>query len=155
MFETPSGKIELYSSDAQHKWGTSPLPDYKPVNYVSDDKFPLLFMTPNSGSRIHSQFGNLKIIKESVPEPSVGISTEDATVRNISTGTKIRVFNENGEIFSVANISNRIPAGSVVLPNGIWYEEGGGGNHLIAGKETDMGFGAAFHDNRVEVERVD
>jgi anaerobic selenocysteine-containing dehydrogenase len=155
-FETPSGKIELYSSEAQYKWGASPLPDYKPVDYVTgDDLFPLVFITPNSASRIHSQFGNLRIIKDSVPDPSVDISPGDAVKRNISNGDKIRVFNQYGEIFSVAKISNRIPAGSVVLPNGIWYEEGGGGNHLIAGAETDMGFGAAFHDNRVEVERVD
>ena len=33
--------------------------------------------------------------------------------------------------------------------------EGGGGNQLIAGEETDIGFGAAFHDNRVEIEGVD
>ena len=45
--------------------------------------------------------------------------------------------------------------GTVVLPNGVWCNEGGGGNHLIDGRETDMGYGAAFHDNQVEVERVD
>ena len=48
-----------------------------------------------------------------------------------------------------------MPAGSVVLPNGIWINEGGGGNLLIAGQETDMGYGAAFHDNMVEVEIAD
>jgi len=155
-FETPSGKIELYSSAAQEKWGTSPLPDYTPINLDSEeDKLPLIFITPNTGSRIHSQFGNLKIIKETVPELSVAISPEDAGKRNISNGIKIRVFNHSGEIYSVAKISNRIPAGMVALPNGIWFNEGGGGNHLITGKETDMGFGAAFHDNRVEIERVD
>ena len=70
------------------------------------------------------------------------------------TGQKIRVYNQTGEIVSVAKVSNRVPQGSVVLPNGIWFHEGGGGNNLIAGCETDMGYGAAFHDNRVEVERV-
>jgi anaerobic selenocysteine-containing dehydrogenase len=155
-FETPSEKIELYSPEAQSIWGVSPLPDYTSNDPVKGDElYPLVFVTPNTGSRIHSQFGNLKIIKESVPEPAVGISTEDAARRNIYSGDKIRVFNQTGEITSVATISNRIPEGLVVLPNGIWYNEGGGGNHLITGRETDMGFGAAFHDNMVEVERVD
>ena len=155
-FETPSGKIELYSSEAQTRWGTSPLPDYTLYNPpTGEEMFPLVFITPNTGSRIHSQFGNLKIITETVPEPAVGISPGDAAKRNISSGHKIRIFNQTGEIISVARISNRVPSGSVVLPNGIWYNEGGGGNHLIAGRETDMGYGAAFHDNRVEVERVD
>jgi anaerobic selenocysteine-containing dehydrogenase len=155
-FETPSGKIELYSSEAQTKWGISPLPDFTPHDSPPGEEiFPLVFITPNTGSRIHSQFGNLKIIKESVPEPAIVISPEDAAKRCISSGDKIRIFNKSGEINSIAKISNRVQAGMVVLPNGIWYNEGGGGNHLIAGRETDMGFGAAFHDNRVEIERVD
>lgn len=154
-FGTPSGRIELYSTDAQSKWGTSPLPDYTHLNPAEGGLFPLVFITSNTGSRIHSQFGNLKIIKATIPEHAVRISPADAASRNISSGHKIRVFNETGDIISVAEISNRIPAGSVVLPNGIWFNEGGGGNHLIAGRETDMGHGAAFHDNRVEIERVE
>lgn len=155
-FETPSGKIELFSLEAQTRWGTSPLPEYKSCYPQNEgDNYPLTFITSNTGSRIHSQFGNLKIIKETIQEPAVGISPIDASLRNISTGDKIRVYNLTGEIFSNARISNRVQTGTVVLPNGVWFNEGGGGNHLIAGRETDMGFGAAFHDNRVEVEKAD
>jgi anaerobic selenocysteine-containing dehydrogenase len=154
-FDTPSGKIELFSSEAHRLWGVSKLPDWVPVSHKHDDNcYPLTFLTPNTGSRIHSQFGNLKIIKENIQSPAVGISPIDADKRNISTGQKIRIFNQIGEIISVAGVTNRVPAGVVVLPNGIWLAEGGGGNSLIASKETDMGYGAAFHDNMVEVERV-
>jgi anaerobic selenocysteine-containing dehydrogenase len=155
-FETPSGKIELYSAEAQKRWGISPLPEFKSSNSNSSEiDFPLILITPNSGSRIHSQFGNLKIIKETVAEPCVRISPPDAKTRKISAGEKIRVFNKNGEIISFAFISNRIQKGTIVLPNGIWMDDGGGGNHLISGLETDIGFGAAFHDNMVEVEKVE
>jgi anaerobic selenocysteine-containing dehydrogenase len=155
-FDTPSGKIELYSSEAQSLWGVSALPDYVPISDHNAGKiYPLTFITPNMGSRIHSQFGNLNIIKEIIPGAAVAVSNVDAMERNISSGEKIRIFNENGELFSVANVSNRVPSGSVVLPNGIWFEEGGGGNNLISGRETDMGYGAAFHDNKVEIERTD
>ncbi|MBK7627711.1 MAG: molybdopterin-dependent oxidoreductase [Bacteroidales bacterium] len=154
-FDTPSGKIELYSEEAKLKWGISQLPQYISQSIdASAENYPLTFITPNTGSRIHSQFGNLKIIKESVPEPAAGISVADAKKRNISTGDRIRIFNQIGEIISFARVTNRIPKGSVVLPNGIWYGEGGGGNTLIEGRETDMGYGAAFHDNKVEVERI-
>ncbi len=155
-FETPSGKIELYSNEAEEKWGISPLPDFTPVGYAPDkEMFRLVFITPNTGSRIHSQFGNLGIIRETSVEPAVGISPEDARERNITTGQKVKVFNKTGAIISKVNISNRIAPGLVVLPNGLWFNEGGGGNHLIAETETDIGFGAAFHDNRVEVIRFD
>jgi anaerobic selenocysteine-containing dehydrogenase len=155
-FDTPSGKIELYSSEAMVKWKISPLPEYTGINYTEEaKKFPLQFITPNTGSRIHSQFGNLKIIKETNPEPVVRISPVDASGRNIRTGQKVKVYNQTGELISIAEISNRIPSGLIVLPNGTWLNEGGGVNQLIAGVETDIGFGAAFHDNRVEIERID
>lgn len=155
-FDTPSGKIELYSSEAMVKWKISPLPEYTGINYTEEaKKFPLQFITPNTGSRIHSQFGNLKIIKETNPEPVVRISPVDASSRNIRTGQKVKVYNQTGELISIAEISNRIPSGLIVLPNGTWLNEGGGVNQLIAGVETDIGFGAAFHDNRVEIERIE
>jgi len=153
-FDTPSGKIELYCSTANEKWGVSPLAQYNPyLAGPGDEKYPLIFITPNTGSRIHSQFGNLKIIRETAMQPAVEISPADASKRKINDGDKIRIFNKAGEVVSIARISNRVPLGSVVLPNGIWLSEGGGGNHLITARETDMGFGAAFHDNRVEVEK--
>lgn len=154
-YETPSGKIELLSSQAELLWKVSPLPDYVKINDENyKNNYPLNFITSNTGSRIHSQFGNLKIIKETVPEPAVGIAPFDAAIRNISSGQKIRVYNQSGEILSFATVSNRVPAGTVVLPNGIWFDEGGGGNNLIPGTETDMGYGSAFHDSTVEVERI-
>ena len=115
----------------------------------------LYFITSNTGSRIHSQFGNLKIIKRHVPEPAVGISPADAEARNISSGQKIRVYNQSGEIFSLLQefqTGCRQELLFFQMVSGL--NEGGGGNHLIAGSETDMGYGAAFHDNRVEVERI-
>ena len=154
-FDTPSGKIELVSDQASELWGVSMLPDYqedKPSD--RDVNFPLTFITPNTGSRIHSQYGNLEIIKEMSEIPAVEISPPDASERGISTGDRVRVFNDNGEIGSVARISNRLPSGCIVLPNGIWFEEGGGVNKLVHGIETDMGYGAAFHDARVEIEKI-
>jgi anaerobic selenocysteine-containing dehydrogenase len=155
-FDTPSGKIEIYSSEASMKWGISPLPEYTGIFHSQNsEKYPLIFLTPNTGSRIHSQFGNLKIIKETNQRPAVSISPADAKIRHLNDGQKVRVFNENGELIIQVKISNRIMPGVAVLPNGIWFSEGGGVNQLIAGSETDIGFGAAFHDNKVEIEGVD
>ena len=155
-FDTLSGKIELYSAEAKEKWGIPPLPDYEKIFHTQEEeKYPLQFITPNTGNRIHSQFGNLEIIKKTTPEPSISISPADANIRNIKTGQMIRVFNNTGELAGKAKISNRVSPGLVVLPNGIWFNEGGGANRLIAERETDIGFGAAYHDNQVEIERAD
>jgi len=155
-FDTPSGKIELFSQEANEKWGISPLPEYEPIKHSRlEEKYPLILITPNAGSRIHSQFGNLKIILETNPVPCVRMSPDDASRRNLTEGQKIRVFNQNGELLSHVSISNRVLPGLAVFPNGLWFKEGGGVNQLISGKETDIGFGAAFYDNRIEIEGVD
>jgi anaerobic selenocysteine-containing dehydrogenase len=155
-FDTPSGKLEIYSEEAKAKWGISELPGFSEIDHSRhQNEFPLTFLTPNTGNRIHSQFGNLEIIRDTTPAPVIRISPADALIRNISTGQKIRIFNQNGELFNLAEVSDRIPQGMVVFPNGIWLTEGGGANQLIEGQETDIGYGAAFHDNMVEIERAD
>ncbi len=154
-FETPSGKIELYSSEAAIKWGISALADYNPIIHSPEEyKFPLELITPNTSSRIHSQFGNLKIIKDTNPGPVARISFADADERRITNGQKIKIYNHKGELIISAELSGRVPRGIVVLTNGTWLEEGGGANSLINGAETDIGFGAAFHDSRVEIEGI-
>ena len=42
-----------------------------------------------------------------------------------------------------------------MVHNGWWLSEGGGINVLSCARETDMGHGAAFLDNAVEVERAE
>jgi anaerobic selenocysteine-containing dehydrogenase len=150
-FETPSGKAELLSIRAEEIWGVSTLPVYIPAENENSG-FHLILLTPNMGSRIHSQFGNLEIIRSSFDEPGAKISPVEAEKRYIKNGSRIRIYNENGSVITTAIISARIPEGTIVLPNGIWLNEGGGGNELISARETDMGFGAAFHDTMVETE---
>ena len=53
-----------------------------------------------------------------------------------------------------ARLDFGLKAGCVVLTNGWWLADGGAANLLSAGRETDLGHGAAFHDNLVEVERA-
>jgi anaerobic selenocysteine-containing dehydrogenase len=149
-FDTPSGKIELFSDQARKLWNVSELPEYA---VVDKDDYPFTLLTPNAAGRIHSQFGNLKIIRETCQQPGAMLSLKDADKLGIHEGEDILITNANGSVKTIAFISGRIPEGIVVLHNGIWTSEGGGGNNLIPGRETDMGYGSAFHDARVRVER--
>jgi anaerobic selenocysteine-containing dehydrogenase len=154
-FATPSGKIELLSERMKSIWNSSALPVYTPVSSGGEiDKFPLVLISPNTASRIHSQFGNLDVIKLNSDRPAVELSPEDAEARKISDGDRIRIFNSRGEQTSVARVSGRLPEGVVVMHNGIWLEEGGGSNIFTAPEETDIGFGAAFHGKNVQVEKA-
>ncbi len=158
VFATPSGKIELYSEEAGERWGSDQLPVYlerkeRPGRGEAAD-FPLQILTPNTKNRIHSQFGNLPSIRALDPKPLVQLSPPDAEARGIADGDRVRIFNERGSVEIEATIDHSLRPGCVVVHNGWWLSEGGGINRLSAAQETDMGHGAAFHDNAVEVERL-
>ena len=111
-------------------------------------------MTPNTKNRIHTQFNNLRMIRQVSPNPVISINPEDASKRSIGDGEKVSVFNDRGKLQLEAKIDFGIKPGCVSVTNGWWISEGGTVNFLSAGRETDMGYGAAFHDNLVEVEKA-
>jgi len=164
VFPTPSGKIELASREAAERWNVDPLPSWSesaestvtPLSAPSvfAERFPLYFMTPNTKNRIHSQFNNLRMIRQFSERPSLQIHPADAVARGIADGSRVRVFNDRGSIETEARLDAGIKAGCVAMTNGWWISEGGTVNFLSQGRETDMGHGAAFHDNLVQVEAV-
>jgi anaerobic selenocysteine-containing dehydrogenase len=154
-FNTPSGKVELLSVEAKRRWGVDQLPSYKEAFNSCNPENRFYHLTPNNRNRIHSQFGNLDIIKANDPYPMIQISLNDANKLGISDGDYVRVYNSTGEIRVRADITARIGDGCVALPNGWWKSEGGGGNQLSIGLETDMGYGTAFHDTKVSIEKAE
>jgi anaerobic selenocysteine-containing dehydrogenase len=153
-FNTPSGKIELWSDDAARLWGVSPLPSFDLPDDLGEPNLPFRLMTPNIASRIHSQFGNLEALRNVIEEPAWEISVSDARGRGMKSGDRIRIFNSRGEVAGRVRVTSRVRRGSIVFPNGIWLAEGGGVNTLIHPVETDMGHGAAFHNTRVDIEKL-
>jgi anaerobic selenocysteine-containing dehydrogenase len=157
IFPTPSGKIELLSETARKRWGVNILPTYEPLEEGQaggQSRFPLSLMSPNNKNRIHSQFGNLEVIKDLEPTPLMKMNPGDARKRKIGEGEKVRVFNERGELFIQVHFDYSLRPGNVVITNGYWNTEGANPNLLSRGRETDMGHGSAFHDNLVEVEKL-
>lgn len=156
-FQTPSGRIELDSTEAAQRWNVDRLPLYRaPVEAVCPDsgstKRPLYFLTPNTKNRIHSQFGNLASMRAIEPLPVLQMHPSDATDRGIAPGMRVRICNERGELTLPVRFDFGIRPGCVVLHNGWWLADGGAVNVLSKARETDMGHGAAFHENLVEVE---
>jgi anaerobic selenocysteine-containing dehydrogenase len=158
-FPTPSGKIELWSAEARTRWGADELPAYvEPAEAggrpqaAGDPGYPLYLLTPNTKNRIHSQFGNLPSIRALDPEPVLAMHPDDARARGIRPGGRVRVFNGRGSLTVASRLDFGLRVGCVALPNGWWLSDGGAVNVLSKARETDMGFGAAFHENMVEVE---
>lgn len=156
-FSTPSGKIELFSEQVAARWKVNPLPEFVPAAEICDgsSSFPLLLLTPNTKNRIHSQFGNLKIMKFISGDPVVQLNPSDAIPRGIKNGSMVKVHNTRGSLQIRAQLTYEVRKGCVVIYNGWWRTQDAALNMLSAGRETDMGHGAAFHNNRVEVNLID
>jgi anaerobic selenocysteine-containing dehydrogenase len=157
-FPTPSGKIELESREAHERWGLDPLPGFtEPAESIRNPEapdpstYPLHMLTPNTKNRIHSQFNNLRMISQFGEKPIAFMHPDDARSRGIADGDRVRVFNDRGSIEIEVCLDNGLKPGCVCVTNGWWISEGGTVNFLSPARETDMGFGAAFHENRVEV----
>ncbi len=160
VFPTPSGKIELDSGEAVERWGVARVPSYEePAESirrapVHSTRYPLYLLTPNTKNRIHSQFNNLRMIRQFSEKPNLWIHPSDAQARGIKDGDRVHVFNDRGELRLEARLDLGLKAGCVCITNGWWISEGGTVNFCSAARETDMGYGAAFHDNRIDVQRL-
>jgi anaerobic selenocysteine-containing dehydrogenase len=157
VFPTPSGRIELVSAQAARRWGVDPLPAYRPPREPAADPSspcPLQLLTPNHKNGLHSQFLQHPAIRAVDAGPELAMALEDAEARGIRQGDRVRVFNARGELALRARLDLGLRPGCVAVRNGDGRERGGAVNLLTPGRETDMGYGAAFHDALVQVERL-
>src|SRR6185369_7155959 len=85
----------------------------------------------------------------------VEIHADDAIARGIEHGMRVRMFNELGEVVCVAEVTERIAAGTVALPKGLWRKDTANratSNALVPDTLTDIAGGACYNDARVEIE---
>lgn len=153
-FDTPSGKVELYSERAK-ALGLSPLPAYDPA---PPSAYPLTFRQGRTLTQFHAFYDHgraLPTLARVDPEPRLWIAPADAAARGIQDGAPIRIWNERGQFEARAEVTTRVPAGTV------WMRDGWDGlNRLTAGEAVlpddavDLfGFsgGQASFEARVEV----
>jgi len=139
LFETPSGKIEVYSENALAD-GLSPLPEFTPP-LKGGIKFPLRFLTCHTKKSMHSQ-GFMD--KETIPE--VNIHPDTASRLELGQGDRVRVKGENGEIIARVIIDKAVYKNTAFMHQGYWHKSGAV-NFLTRERVTDMGNQAAYYDN--------
>jgi anaerobic selenocysteine-containing dehydrogenase len=87
--------------------------------------------------------------------PTLEIHPEDAAARGIKHGEWVRAFNERGEAYFVADVQDSVAPG-VTCHVSIWWRQysprGWNCNALTSDAAADMGGGATFHTNLVQVE---
>jgi len=159
-FPTESRKCEFFSRRMAAD-GLDPLPGYTPAAESIDAdpelarKFPLQLISPPSPHFLNSTFVNIDSLRQAARRPELEIHPEDARERNIGAGEIVRIYNDRGSFEAVAMVGDSVRPGVVVAP-GIWWSKLTGGsanaNVTTSTRLSDMGGGATFFDNLVEVE---
>jgi anaerobic selenocysteine-containing dehydrogenase len=158
-FPTPSGKCELYSA-REARAGRDPLPHYAPPHEDPQTrpdlaaKYPLQLLTPPAPPFLNSTFVNVDSLRKSAGERTLEIHPEDAAARGIADGQSVTVFNARGRFRAKAVHSGSVKPG-VVVSLGLWWrkwtDDGVNCNATTSTATTDLGGGATFFDNLVEV----
>jgi anaerobic selenocysteine-containing dehydrogenase len=160
-FPTPSGKLEFFSARMAEA-GLDPLAGYTPPYEAAQrgtplaDRYPLALIAGADHYFLNSLFANVAEQRRRTGPPVVRVHPEDAATRGLATGCEARVFNGRGDFLALVEVTERVRRGVVASTKGRWPRHVTGDatvNATVDERDADMGGGAVFHDNRVEIER--
>lgn len=142
-FNTPSGKVEIYS-EAMAQHGYDPIPTFhEPVESPISrpdlaEKYPLILMVgPRVLSYTHSQHRNIPSLRKLCPEPLVEINSKTALSLGIADGETVKVENTRGSMIVKAQLTEDIHPKVVSICDGWSNEIGANGNCLTDDKAVD------------------
>jgi anaerobic selenocysteine-containing dehydrogenase len=84
----------------------------------------------------------------------LGVHAEDENSWLIADGARVKIFNDRGTFTADAVVTDRVRPG-VVSAQSVWWgkltSDGANANQTTSQALTDIGRGATFYDNLVEV----
>lgn len=161
-FPSPSGKLEFHSPRMEED-GFDPLAGYtEPYETTQKDtdlarRYPLCLIAAASHNFLNSTFANVERQETRQGALPVVLHPDDAGVRGLADGDGARVFNDRGAFQGTVEVSQRVRPGVVASIKGYWpgrLPGAANANATVNERDSDMGGGAVFHDNRVEVEAL-
>jgi anaerobic selenocysteine-containing dehydrogenase len=128
-FNTPTGKVELYSKRLEG-WGLDPLPYFEepPESPVRTPdlwkEYPLIMGTGRrSPVFFHAEHRMIPWLRKLDPYPIVEIHPEVAKKLGIDDGEWVYVENKRGRIKRKAKVTPVVPTWMVMVPHGWWLPE--------------------------------
>jgi anaerobic selenocysteine-containing dehydrogenase len=126
-FNTPSGKVELYSKRLE-EWGFDPLPVYyeRPESPFSADlvtEYPLVMTSGQYLCYRHSSGRQIKGLRDSRPEPLTYINTQTAQKLEIEDGDWVYIETKRGAIKQKAALTDDMDPRVVWVDYCWWYPE--------------------------------
>jgi len=160
---TPTGKIQILAPELE-RLGLDPLPTYIPPAEgtgdaaTADARFPLVLLSPPEHPFMNSTFVNIPALEKAAgTEAKLLLHPNEAGSRGIADGARVRAWNERGDFTAHAVVTEDVRPGVAVSYGVRWARRSEGGrtvNDTTSQRLTDMGGGAVFYDNAVEVEPV-
>ena len=159
VFPTPSGKCELYS-ERMARDGFDPLPIYTPPwedPQTRPDlaaRYPIQLLSPPRAQFLNSTFAGSARHLAAAGEPTVEMAAEDAQARGLTEGDWAEVFNERGTFRARVAVTGSVRPGVAVAAGLYWSKLARGrrnANATTSSALADMGGGATFFDNLVEI----
>jgi anaerobic selenocysteine-containing dehydrogenase len=149
--------VELYSG-ALADAGRDPLPTYEPPAEAVDEelaeRFPLVLLAPAGRFFLNSTFAHLAWHRGKMGPPMLWLHPDDAARRGLADGDEVRCFNDRGAWGATLAVSDATRPGVCFTLKTQWPKLSPGGENVNActpERDTDLGGGPTFHDNRVEV----
>nr|CRH06283.1 Molybdopterin oxidoreductase [Candidatus Magnetococcus massalia] len=136
------------------------MPDHWPVNrrdLPQDRDYPLDFMTPPAHEVLNSTFTSSPKAVERMGPPKVWMHPEDAKSRGIEEGDRVVVYNALAYLSMSAHVTEDVRPGVTLCETNhpaSALKEKISINALSHGERVQPGGGPAFHDNRVQIEKV-
>jgi anaerobic selenocysteine-containing dehydrogenase len=155
VFPTPSGKVELWCERLAAA-GLDPLPGSFRRPEEPEQVGSLTLVTGASHHFVTTSFASQRGLLERAGPPCVEIHPEDAAVRGIQPGDRVRLFNARGSCELQATVTRAVRPGVVVVLKGRWSKISGTPNinHLTTDELADFAGQASYHSSRVEIERL-
>ena len=153
-FCTVSGKFEFTSVRAAND-GHGLLPQYRPPSEAAgDEPGTFALVAPAGQFFVNSVFAGIERNRARSGEPTVTICATDAATLGLSAGSRVRVGNDRGSFVALLCVGPAPRPGVAVAFKGAWlaqFEGGSSINATVAERDSDMGAGAVYHDNRVTI----
>lgn len=150
-FDTPSGRIEIASAEAEEMglprtpqpWADAPSADGL-----------LRLLSPASKWRMNDSYANDPHIQERSGTAAAHLNPGDADRLGIDDGAQVLLSNASGEIRLTARLDSAVAPGTVVSYKGRWprmEESAANVNFVHTARKADMGESTSVHSTEVNI----
>ena len=163
LFDTPSGKVEIYSPQLEQLQNEKipAVPGYVEAKEGpgKSKNYPLQLIGWHTLGRCHTVHYNNEDLRKRYPQ-QLWMHVEDAKQRGLQSGDLVEVYNDRGTIVVPVFLTEEIMEGVTALAQGAWYTPNAQGkdvaasiNVLTSAEPTPLAKGNPQHTNLVEVRK--